>query len=179
MTRDKIITAHAKGARCFAHANLTGANLTGADLTGADLTGAYLASADLIHADLTGANLRNADLTGANLSRANLTGADLTGADLTGADLTGANLSRANLTGADLGTQWIIQGPARQDGYCFFLQKLTADEKPMIKAGCRHFTLANAREHWTNTRKETPLGDETFAILDHLETLARIRGYIS
>jgi hypothetical protein len=50
------------------------------------------------------------------------------------------------------------------------------DEGVRVKAGCRNFTLARAREHWNQTRGNTPLGLETFAILDFMETTARIRG---
>lgn len=57
----------------------------------------------------------------------------------------------------------------RSDGYQFVLN---ADGG--VRAGCRSFdTLAEAREHWRKTRGGTPLGDETFAILDVLETLSK------
>jgi hypothetical protein len=193
MTRDELLTSYASGNRDFAGANLTGANLTGANLAhtylaGASLADASLAGANLTGANLTGANLARTYLAGANLARtylagANLTGANLTGANLAGADLTraylaGAYLAGADLAGADLGDQWIIQGPCRSDGYYFFLQKLTADAAPMVKAGCRYFTLPQAREHWQATRGGTPLGDETFAILTCLEAMAVARGLI-
>jgi hypothetical protein len=100
-------------------------------------------------------------------NKANLTGANLTWADLTRADLTGANL-----TGADL-----IAGASRSDGYRFMLVR-NADQRLTLQAGCRRFTLQEAREHWAKTRGGTPLGDETFAIIDHLERVARIRGWI-
>jgi len=80
--------------------------------------------------------------------------------------------------GADLGDQWIIQGPVRSDGYAFFLQKLKDDDKPMVKAGCRYVTIPEAHAHWTETRGGTPLGEETFAILDFLERAAVIRDLI-
>jgi len=45
-----------------------------------------------------------------------------------------------------------------------------------IHAGCRVFdTMAKARAHWTATRGETPLGVETTAILDFLETMTALR----
>ena len=97
------------------------------------------------------------------------------GADLSSAYLRGANLRGANLIGADLGEQWIIQGATRSDGYAFFLQKLKDDKEPMVKAGCRHFTLAQAEKHWTETRGETALGLETQAIVRGMVTLAHIR----
>jgi len=46
----------------------------------------------------------------------------------------------------------------------------------LIDGGCRDFTMAEAREHWQRTRGGTSLGDETMAILDHIEAVARIRG---
>ena len=128
--------------------------------------------------NLSRANLRYAGLSRANLSRADLPGGDLYRANLREANLREADLSGANLSGANLGNQWIIQGPTRSDEYHFFLQKLTADSQPMIKAGCRHFTLPEAWKHWRATRSGTPLGEETFAILEYLEKVARIQGRI-
>jgi Pentapeptide repeats (8 copies) len=116
------------------------------------------------------------DMRGTNLNGANLHGADLSGADLSGADLHGANLNDANLDGANFGDQWIIQGPTRSDGYTFFLQRLTQDQAPKVKAGCRYLTIAKARAHWQKTRNGTPLGSETFIILDYLEAMAAARG---
>jgi uncharacterized protein YjbI with pentapeptide repeats len=98
--------------------------------------------------------------------------------DLDGADLGGADLGGANLGGADLGGQWIIQGAARSDGYFFFLQQLKDDKEPMVKAGCRYFTLAQAREHWEITHEGETLLDETKLIVSSMVALAKVRGYI-
>jgi uncharacterized protein YjbI with pentapeptide repeats len=92
-----------------------------------------------------------------------------------GAYLGDANLGGAYLGGANLGGQWIIQGPARSDGYFFMLTNLK-DEGVRLKASCRNFTLKEARKHWSETRKGTALGAETFAILDCLEAMAKARG---
>jgi uncharacterized protein YjbI with pentapeptide repeats len=93
----------------------------------------------------------------------------LTGADLTGADLTGADLRDTDLSGADLsGAKGVVLGPQRSDGYLFWLTGSPA--QPIVRAGCRTFTLPEARAHWTETRGETALGDETMAILLYLES---------
>lgn len=115
-------------------------------------------------------DFREAYLGGANLEVANLRAANLRGAYLGGAYLGGANLE-----GAHLGEQWIVQGLPRSDGYWFWLQKLT-DQEPMIRAGCRCFSVPEARAHWRVTRGGTPLGEETEAIIDILVQLARVRG---
>lgn len=83
------------------------------------------------------------------------------GADLTGADLTGAN---------------VIDAGHRSDGYRFIA--VVNDGVLMITAGCRYFTIDQAREHWTSTRAGTLLGEESLAMLDHLERMARIRGLV-
>jgi uncharacterized protein YjbI with pentapeptide repeats len=129
--------------------------------------------ASLVGANLIGARLDRASLDGANLDSARLDRASLVGANLDGASLVGARLD-----GARLGNQWIVQGATRSDGYAFFLQKLTADEEPMIKAGCRYFTLAQAKAHWTNTRRGTALGQETEIIIRSMVALACARGLI-
>ena len=84
-----------------------------------------------------------ANLTGADLYAANLTGADLTGANLTSADLTAANIYGANLTGA-VGVHYTTIGPV--DGWMVALTLTT--EGLRISAGCRYFTVSQAREHW-------------------------------
>ena len=117
----------------------------------------------------------DADLSGANLSGANLSGANLSGAYLSGAYLSRAYLSGADLSGAYLSPQWVVQGPTRSDGYAFMLTNYTG-EGVRVKAGCRDLSIKDARKHWKVTRKGTPLGNETFAILDCLEALAKARG---
>ena len=106
-------------------------------------------------------------------------GESLRGANLSRANLSWANLSGADLSRANLGDQWIIQGPTRADGYAFFLQQLTDDTEPMVKAGCRYFTLSEARTHWQETRGGTPLGIETSAIIDCMVAMAKARGVIA
>ena len=159
----------------LADANLAGAYLAGAYLAGANLARAYLAGAYLAGANLAGANLADADLADANLARANLARANLARADLAGAYLADANLAGADLAGANLANQWIVQGAVRSDGYVFMLTNLKY-EGVRLKAGCRNFTMAEARQHWKATRDDKPLGTETFAILDCLEAMAKARG---
>lgn len=87
-----------------------------------------------------------------------------------GVDLFGANLSRANL-----GDQWIIVGPTRSDGYQFFLMRLTGYSHPMVRAGCRWFSLTAAKQHWEQTRGGTQLGNESLDILIWLERAMNLR----
>ena len=108
----------------------------------------------------------------ANLAGANLARADLARAYLADADLADANLARANLARADL-----IDGGQRSDGYRFIGS--IKDGVLMISAGCRYFALADARSHWSSSRGGTALGDETQAILDHIERVANVRGLIT
>ena len=93
--------------------------------------------------------------------------ADLSWANLSGADLSGANLSQAGLR--------VIGG--RSDGHQFYLHKMP-EGPPMLRAGCRFFTLAAARAHWTVRRAGTPLGDESLALCDHAERMAKIAGWL-
>ena len=158
-------------------ANLYKADLSGADLSGADLSRASLSMADLSGADLYKADLYRADLSGANLSGANLSKADLSMADLSGADLSRADLYRANLSKVDLSGANLIVGGNRSDGYSFFLIK-EPQGAVMVQAGCRYFSTADARKHWTKTRGDTRLGHESFAIVDHLEAMARIAEWL-
>ena len=153
--------------------DLSYANLSGADLSRADLMGANLRGADPIGSDLSYANLSGADLSDANLSRANLSCADLSGAYLSDANLSCANLSCADLSGADLSHANLIDGGQRSDGHRFV--GWIKEGVLQIRAGCRSLSIADARAHWDKTRGGTPLGDETFAILNHIETVARIR----
>ncbi len=98
--------------------------------------------------------------------------ANLADANLARAHLAGAYLAGANLAGADL-----IDGGQRSDGYRF--TGSIKDGVLMISAGCRYFALADARSHWSSSRGGTALGDETQAILDHIERVANVRGLIT
>ena len=158
-------------------ANLGGANLEGANLEGANLEGAYLKGAYLKDADLEGANLKDADLKGAYLKYADLEGANLGGANLEGANLEDADLRDANLRGAYLKGAYLIHCGTRSDGYEFFAHM--RDGNLWIKAGCRYLTIADARAHWSKTRAGTQLGDESQALCDNAERLARIRGMLT
>jgi hypothetical protein len=95
------------------------------------------------------------------------------GANLRGADLRRANLGGANLDGADLSGANIVDGGQRSDGYRFV--GWIKDGVLQILASCRDLSISSGREHWAKTRGGTPLGDETMAILDHIEAVARIR----
>lgn len=87
------------------------------------------------------------------------------------ANLTGASLDRASLTGA----AGIIVGGLRSDGHAFYLVRHTPET--MVKAGCRWFLLTEARAHWSTMRAGTQLEDESLALCDHMELMARILGW--
>ena len=75
------------------------------------------------------------------------------------------------------GDAWVsspICAASRSDAYLFII---TPDKDGVLRiiAGRRYFTIAEARAHWTATRGGTPLGDESLAIVDHLERMAAIR----
>jgi hypothetical protein len=154
-------------------ANLILANLIGADLRGSDLSGSNLRWANLSGADLSDANLSGANLILANLSDANLSGSDLSGsnlrwANLSGSNLRGADLSRANLSWADLSgadLKCLPVGDPR--GY---RPVATWCEGWFIFAGCRRFTIAEARAHWgVNYKGVRSTGDQYLAAMDWLE----------
>ena len=75
-----------------------------------------------------------------------------------------ARVSKVNLTAV------------RSDNYTFTVAP--TPEGPRVIAGCRYLSFEQAREYWARTRGGTPLGEETFAILDLLEAQARIHGFM-
>ena len=78
------------------------------------------------------------------------------------------------------GNAWVekpIICATRTDGYTFTCAK-REKQPPVIIAGCRYFTFDEARKHWQSTRAGTPLGDESLALVDHLERMARIQGWL-
>jgi len=129
--------------------------------------------ADLMYADLRYANLRYADLRDANLRYANLRYADLRDAnlrdaDLRDADLRDANLRDANLSGADLRDAEGVHLLTQTDhGY---LVHATWRDGWRVVAGCRDFSMAEAREHWGAADYPIPSsGSRIVALLDWLE----------
>ena len=67
-----------------------------------------------------------------------------------------------------------IYGIMRSDGHCFTYLPC-ADGNWRVIAGCRYFTMQEARVHWERTRGGTPLGAETMVILDCLEKLRAVK----
>jgi len=64
-----------------------------------------------------------------------------------------------------------VCGVMRSDIFCFCYVSC-ADGKHRVIAGCRSFTMAQAREHWGTKH---PKHEETYAILDALENLSKVR----
>ncbi len=63
----------------------------------------------------------------------------------------------------------------RTDGYTFLVAP--TPDGPRIIAGCRYFTFKEAKAHWKETRGGSRLGDESLAIVKHLETMAKLNGF--
>jgi hypothetical protein len=166
----------------LSYADLRRADLSRVDLRYADLRSADLRSADLRYADLRYVNLRYVNLSGADLRRVDLRYASLYGASLRRADLSGTSLTEVDLTRADLriadlrGAKGIVDMGSRSDGYRFVAW--VKGGVLQIRAGCRDLSLDEARRHWAATRGGTPIGDETFAMLDYAERMATIRKLI-
>ena len=133
---------------------------------------AWLESKGGKRAYLAGAYLAGANLAGAYLARANLAGANLARANLAGAYLDGANLDGAKIN--DKTAIGILRRATRSDGYEFFLWH--CQEGYFIKAGCRFLDMEAARQHWTNTRQGTALGDESLDILDFFDAAIKRQG---
>ncbi len=64
----------------------------------------------------------------------------------------------------------------RTDGYTFTVAP--TPNGPRVIAGCRYLTFKEAKAHWKASRSGTKLGDETMSILKHLETMAKINGFM-
>ena len=133
-------------------------------------------AADELPAIKLGLAVKWAYNNGASLNGASLNGASLYRANLDGASLYRANLYRANLDGASLDGANLIVGGHRSDGYRFLLVR-DATHNVMVRAGCRFFSVADARDHWTFTRGGTALGAESLALVDDLERRAGILGW--
>ena len=118
--------------------------------------------ADLRYANLSGADLRHADLRGADLSDA-----DLRGADLSDADLRHANLRYADLSGAK---GYCALPVAEPRGYRWGAVVFNGAWR--VQAGCRNYSVAEAREHWLSPDYAGPQSvKETVKFaLDWLET---------
>ena len=159
--------------------NLDGASLARASLDRANLVGAYLVGANLVGASLVGANLDGASLVGANLDGASLVGASLARASLARASLARAYLDRANLVGA-IGAPELLQlGPVDT----WLITLINTPKGWRVCAGCRDFTVAEAREHWMAKRRHdwanyTPgHGARMIAAVEALISLATAYGW--
>jgi len=132
----------------------------------ADLSWADLRGANLRDADLSLANLRGADLRDAGLSWANLRDADLSLADLRGANLRGADLRWTDLRGA-IG---LLLLPVQDMRGHLFVHAVHCGNGWRIRAGCRDFSISEAREHWgASYEGDREQGDMYLHAVDWLE----------
>lgn len=142
MTKDEVITAVAAGT------DLSNGNFRGIDLEDSWLKRARFAKCDFTDANLATSNLTDADFSGAILRGANLYGTHLQRTNLTGADLTGANVEESNIEHANLtDCKGIFDAGQDPRGYRF-IGSQGVDGIWMVKAGCRWFTIAAAKQHW-------------------------------
>jgi len=133
--------------------------------------GAAIKVAVKARVDLAGANLAGANLALANLAGADLAGAYLALANLAGADLAGANLAGTNLAGAYLASAKGLLDAGTPHGYRVAVNVFGGAVR--IWAGCRSFTLAEARAHW-KAREDRNLMP---ALLDYIEAAAKVLGW--
>ena len=160
--REAVAEAVRQGV-ALAGADCSRANFSGARFSGANFSGAHFSLADFSGARFSGANFSGADFYKANFSRANFSGADF---------------SRANFYGANFsGAEGILHvGPV--DGWDMYAVRW--DDGPRIKAGCRWFTVSEARKWWGkggepgNKPEHGPL---MLAGLDALLAMAKAHGW--
>lgn len=139
---------------------MEGMNLGEADLSHFDLTGIQMPGCRLVRADLRGTILRDANLEGCAFGGARMHDCDLTNANIDDVDLSDTEsgyihgiISLGELDG------WRVYGYRKSDGHL------------RIRAGCRNFSLEDAREHW----EERDDRKEIFAALSLLEIVAQNR----
>ena len=113
--------------------------------------GVSLAGANCSEAHFSGANFSGANFSGANCSEANFSRANCSEANFSRANCSEANFYGANFFGADFygvnffGAEGILHvGPV--DGWDMYAVRW--DDGPRIKAGCRWFTVSEARKWW-------------------------------
>ena len=118
-----------------------GVSLARAHFPGANFSGAHFSGADFYLANFSGAHFSGADFSLANFSGANFYKADLSGANFSGANFSRADFFRANF----FGVEGILHvGPVDE----WDMYAVRWDDGPRIKAGCRWFTVTEAREWW-------------------------------
>ena len=162
---------------------LAGANCSGAHFSRANCSEAHFSGANFFGVHFSGADFSRANFSRANFSRADFSGAHFSGANFSGANFSRANCSRADFSGADFsranffGVEGILHvGPV--DGWDMYAVRW--DDGPRIKAGCRWFTVSEAREWWGkggapgNKPEHGPL---MLAGLDALLALAKAHGW--
>ena len=137
--------------------------------------GGDLRGCDLSNSDMRGCDLRYCNLRGCDISNSDLSNSDISNSDLRGCDLINCNLRGCDLSYVKGIENSIIDCGIRSDGYRFYLTR-TEQGEWRIKAGCRNFTITEAKEHWDRTRPEGDiLGDETRLIIEYGLDVANFR----
>ena len=125
-----------------------------------------------------GVSLARADFSLANFYGADFSLANFYGADFSLANFSGANFSGASFYGANFfGVEGILHvGPV--DGWDMYAVRW--DDGPRIKAGCRWFTVTEARAWWGKggeSGNKPEHGPLMLAGLDALLAMAKAHGW--
>ncbi|MGL5735485.1 MAG: hypothetical protein ACRCYS_11515 [Beijerinckiaceae bacterium] len=124
-----------------------------------------------------GGTIKGGTIKGGTIWGGTIEGGTIKGGTIEGGTIWGGTIKGGTIEGGTIKGGTITQQPlsiSRSDGFFFTLNMI--DGQPMVGAGCRFFTFEQSRIHWQKTRGGTPLGDETFVILEHLELIAKATG---
>jgi len=145
------------------------------DQTEPDLSGAVLRGLDLSGLALVDFIFRKADLTGANLEDCGLHNADFTGAIMVNTIMAGTEATNnADFTDAVGFAHGGIDGRGHHffgiwfDGTTSPWDSHTLYKGWMVKAGCRWFTLDQAREHWSEDYDSDGVWEECSALVEKI-----------
>ena len=143
----------------------------GADLRRSNLSGSNLSGSNLSGSDLSGSNMRYSDLSDSDLSYSDLSGSDLSGSDLSYSDLSYSDLRGSNLSDSDLsGSLGFILLPVQDARGYSFAHAVECDTGWRIRAGCRDFSISEAKQHWGESyRGDREQGDMYLYAIEWLE----------
>jgi len=131
---------------------------------------------NLHNLSLFGLDFTGSDFSGANLQDVYFILSNMRECDFTNANLRGVDFSNAGLSNIITAPQWIIQGQVRSDGKAFFLQRLTDDDTPMVKAGPIYLSVLAAVAWYSAVEGTRGNLEETRIIIQALIDTAKALG---
>jgi uncharacterized protein YjbI with pentapeptide repeats len=167
----------------FTHSELTSAEFRFTKIARSNFRRAQATNAEFYDVQFSGGNLDAGNFEGSVFERCKLWDVDMDSTVLKDVrfaecDFSGADMRGANFHGAMLSQNELILAGYDIRGYLFYAYLDTRINCAVVRAGCRRFTIAEAKKHWKCRHVHNPIQHtDCLSLVERLDKMIKVRGW--